>query len=342
MKVGLIGAGWVVEDLHLPALAQLADVEVVAVADDDPERLARVASRVGAAAMQSPDALLEHPGLDAVGIWLAPGAQLDAARAAIDAGVHVFMEKPLTLDPDECDRLAAQAAAAGKQVMLSLPRRFMHLPQRARALVRSGAIGEVRSVRAVPAGGGRERLVFPDWDGRHALAGVLYEMGVHHFDLWRWVLGRDIAWVDAHTSDDGSTAALVAGLTDGVTVSAAFVDATAGVDGLDVFGDRARLELSCFSFDGLRLHPASGMAGDPATRLRHGWSTMRALPRGVRTQRSGGLFVDAYRCAWAELREAIDAGRPTACTIDDGRHAIDAVRAALRSAAQGGGRVVLR
>ena len=106
LRFGLIGCGRVTETLHLPALKQLDDADVVALADISGDRLNKVADL-----FHIPDrypdyqCLLADCSIDAVAVCVPARFHVDVALAALEAGKHLFIEKPLALGLDECDRL---------------------------------------------------------------------------------------------------------------------------------------------------------------------------------------------------------------------------------------------
>src|SRR3989304_889775 len=111
VKLGLIGWGGVAENIHLPALRHGADAHVVAAAETDPDRLNRVARRfhINDRYTHFLD-LLANPAIEAVAICVPAQFHVDVALAALDAGKHLLIEKPLALSVEESDRLIERAA----------------------------------------------------------------------------------------------------------------------------------------------------------------------------------------------------------------------------------------
>ena len=107
--VGFIGAGPVVQAIHLPTLARLADeFEVVTVTDPNRDVAARVAARVNARISESVHDLLDDPAVDVVAVCSPPRFHADQVIAAIQAGAKaVFCEKPLATSVDDAERIAA-------------------------------------------------------------------------------------------------------------------------------------------------------------------------------------------------------------------------------------------
>jgi predicted dehydrogenase len=77
VTLGIIGCGWVAETFHLPALSGDRVADVVALADDDPDRLKRVADRFQVQRRYADyRALLDDPAIEAVGVWLPADRQV--------------------------------------------------------------------------------------------------------------------------------------------------------------------------------------------------------------------------------------------------------------------------
>ena len=113
LQLGLVGFGKIARDQHLPAIAALPGTELVAIAS-------RNAEAEGVANYTSLDALLAgEPGLDAVILCQPPQARYDAARMALLAGKHVFLEKPPGATVSEVEALVDLARARGVTLFAS-------------------------------------------------------------------------------------------------------------------------------------------------------------------------------------------------------------------------------
>ena len=117
IKLGIIGCGRVAEQRHFPALRYLPDVDVVAVSDIEENRIQRLADRLGIEHRSSDyRTLLERADVEAVGILTPTASHAEIALAALEAGKHVLIEKPLALTLEECDRLIAGSADSSRTV----------------------------------------------------------------------------------------------------------------------------------------------------------------------------------------------------------------------------------
>ena len=101
--------------IHVPALRR-AGFEVAALVGRDAERTRRRAERLGAGRPCTSLAEALAEGVDAVSVAAPPAAHASLAGEALDAGCHVLVEKPFTLDVAEAEHLVTAAAAAGSSV----------------------------------------------------------------------------------------------------------------------------------------------------------------------------------------------------------------------------------
>lgn len=142
---------------------------------------------------------LNRSDIDVVAVCSANGLHVEHAQLAIDAGKHVVVEKPLTLDVDAGLQLLAAAAAQGVSVSVISQRRYEPLVAAARAAVESGNLG--RPVLAECLLRWRRDSAYfaaSPWRGSKELdGGVLFNQGVHVIDLMRWLIGP-VASVSAH------------------------------------------------------------------------------------------------------------------------------------------------
>jgi predicted dehydrogenase len=153
LRVALLGCGRIA-DLQCLGYREHARAELLAVCDLD-EALARERARAWGVprVYRDPERLFADPDVDAVEILTPHHLHAEHARAALEAGKHVSLQKPPTRTLAEFDRVAAAAAASGR--CFRVFENFMHYPPHARAreLVRTGAIGEPLSVRVKTAAG---------------------------------------------------------------------------------------------------------------------------------------------------------------------------------------------
>lgn len=117
LTIGFIGLGNIIER-HIGTVAAMPEFDLVAVCDRDEEKLKRRTTELGCKGFTQYRHLLDD-GPDVVLIALPHGLHCDATVAALNAGCHVLVEKPMAVSVDECNRMLATAAECGKQLIVT-------------------------------------------------------------------------------------------------------------------------------------------------------------------------------------------------------------------------------
>jgi predicted dehydrogenase len=194
-QIGLavIGAGYWGPNLVRTALATPA-LRLEWLCDLNIERARAVlGSSTTVGATDSYEAVLGDPAVTAVAIATPAGTHFDLVRAALEAGKHVLVEKPLTPSVAEGEKLAALAQRSGLVLMCDHTYCYTPAVQRIRELIRGGEIGEVQFVDSVRINLG---LVQADVD-------VLWDLAPHDLSILDFVLPENVnpVAVAAHVGD---------------------------------------------------------------------------------------------------------------------------------------------
>lgn len=190
LRLGIVGTGAVAQLVHLPLSTHRNDVELVALADKEPEKASALAQRFDVPRVLSTEALLADDGVDAVILCTPNHLHEDEAVAALQAGKHVLVERPLALSPEGCDRVVEAARGAGRVLEVGMAHRFRPDVAALRAFIAGGELGEIYAGRVA-------------WMNRHvplrrttwrqrpeeAGGGALMDLGVQSLDLLFWILG---------------------------------------------------------------------------------------------------------------------------------------------------------
>ena len=192
VRLAVWGAG-VMGERVARAAADLPGLVVSAIIDTSHERAVAVASAVGAKPFAS---LAEAEAVDAIYIGLPNAAHRDACLEAASRGLHVLIDKPLTVTLREADEVVSAASDSGRYWMVGFSYRFRGEWRRARDLVTSGVIGEpyfvsdnvIEAYESTPAW---------YWSGE-AGGGTLGLQSHHVFDRWEWILGKAVTAISAH------------------------------------------------------------------------------------------------------------------------------------------------
>lgn len=193
IRVGVIGTGFG-SSAHIPALQRLPNVEVVAVCSRRPERAHTVAAKYGIRLATGEYRDLLRPGLaDAIVVATPPHLHHQMAFAALEAGRHLLVEKPMSRSLGEARDLVKMAELRQVVAMVNHEYRFVGSRRYARELIESGYIGEPQSAAVTVF---RSTLNDPhgitwDWLMEDAKGGgMLGAAGSHYLDALRWWFGE--------------------------------------------------------------------------------------------------------------------------------------------------------
>ena len=150
LKVGIVGAGWWATHNHIPLLQAMGDdVALAAVCRLGAEELEKVRSTFGfSAGFEDYDAMLAQADLDAVFVVSPHHMHFEHAKKALEAGCHVFVEKPMTVTADQARELEALAARSGKVASIPHGWNFRDYAATAAAWMAQGGVGKVLHVAA--------------------------------------------------------------------------------------------------------------------------------------------------------------------------------------------------
>ena len=323
-RVGVIGCGTVACWAHLPALRRMRNVRLVCAADPSEEARARAVRWVPELHADAAD-LLARDDVDAVVVAVPSHLHARVAVEALEAGRHVYLEKPLALTPAEGRRVAEAARTADTVLAVGLNRREHPSFRRARALVADGRIGAVRAIQSVFCESAVDGM--PRWKrSRRTGGGVLPDLATHHADLVRWITGQALvegggAARDLESEED--EARVWWRTEEGVEVHAFFSYRAATVDRMTLVGQRGVIHVDRHRFR-VELEVARPGAYRPRPRF------VAAGPGELlgRLGSAAGVVRDpSYRRALAAFVEGIrgDPARPAPAGPEDGLHALGAV-----------------
>ncbi len=190
LRIGVIGAG--VGALHLAAYTQLPEVEVVALAGLDDDRVARVAAEYKVPrTYREYEHMLAAPDVDAVSICLPNYLHAPVAIAALEAGKHVLVEKPLAPNAVDAATIAEAAKAHDRVLMISFDKRHRSDVLWIKEYIDSGALGRIYYAKAHwMRRAGIPRLGSWFVNKEQAGGGPLVDLGVHVLDIAMYLMGE--------------------------------------------------------------------------------------------------------------------------------------------------------
>ncbi|MCA8942064.1 MAG: Gfo/Idh/MocA family oxidoreductase [Planctomycetes bacterium] len=187
LRLGLVGAGRIARD-YIRVLETVPELSIVGTADLDAAARGRAASWTLAPTFSTVDRMLAETELDVVLIASPPATHCGAALQALDAGCHVFCEKPLATAADHAERMLAAARAADRVLMMASKFRFVDDVAEARRILQDGVIGDIAFYHNAFC----SRVDMTErWNAVPEIAGggVLIDNGTHSVDLARFLVG---------------------------------------------------------------------------------------------------------------------------------------------------------
>jgi 1,5-anhydro-D-fructose reductase (1,5-anhydro-D-mannitol-forming) len=197
---GLVGTGRIAEDRMLPGIIAHAGNRLIGVVSRDQGRADTFAKKFGAEhAYTSYDDLLRNPDVTVVAIHTPNSQHAAQAIAAARAGKHVFCDKPMATSVADAERMVRECEKAGVKLGVNFHNRFMPCFIETRRLIASGEIGEVQMVQLEASPGARPGGRLGSWrvDGAIAGLGTTNSIGVHVYDILRYLLASEITMVSA-------------------------------------------------------------------------------------------------------------------------------------------------
>jgi len=220
IRVGVIGTGAISQVVHVPIFAEREDVDLAVVADADLHKADALSRRFDVPQVLTAEATIEHPDLHAVVISTPNHLHEEMAIAALEAGKHVFVERPLATSAEGAQRVIEAAERAGRVLVVSMPHRFRPGVAALRNFIAGGELGDLYAVR----GSWMTRLMPGSrhtwrYDRKEAGGGALIDLGVPALDLCLWLVGfpamKRVACITRGVGSDVEAAATLMAETEG-------------------------------------------------------------------------------------------------------------------------------
>lgn len=337
--IGIIGTG-TIASYHAEGIDSIPGAELVAAYALDTGQARAFARDRSIVSHETLDALLDDERVDIVAICTPSGTHLEPALAAAEAGKHVLVEKPLEVTLERCDRLIEGAERAGVKLGTILQARTNANAVAARAAIEAGRLGTpilgsayakfFRTQEYYDGGG---------WKGTRAIdgGGALMNQGIHAVDLLTWLMGP-IVRVTARTAALGHDRIEVE------DVAVALLEFENGAFGT-IEGSTAaypglfkRIEL-CGTGGSIVLEEEDvrtwqfreELAEDAAIRDRFA----NATTSGGGASDPKAIDAAGHARIYADMVDALDAGRDPLVPGREGRRAVAVIRAIYESAERG-------
>jgi predicted dehydrogenase len=355
LRVGVVGCGIVAQVMHLPYLRELADrYEVRALCDISPHALAHAGGLFPEARRHAAWDEVLNETLDAV-LVLIPGSHAPVATAAAERGCHVFVEKPMCVNPDEGRELLGAVAAAGVVLMVGYMKRYDPAYEELARTLDPGAVRFVRLTtlespfepylahHQLSRGVGdidpqllaelaaddaaRVALALPDEDelSRRVYRAILLDSMVHELNAVRALLGEPTELHFAHIAPGGGS----------VHVSLAFGAVECAALWIDLPGiTRYEQDWSFYADDtraSLRF-PSPFLRSEPTQLVREGGEP--GTPAAWRTVETIS-YEEAFKRELVEFHAAVTEGRAPRTDGEDALRDVVLCQAIVRAHAQG-------
>ena len=182
LRAAVIGLGSMGRN-HVRVWDEAVDgVELVAIADPDPEALRRASDGRRVRAYADAGAMLAEESLDLVSVAVPTSMHLPATLAALGSGAHVLVEKPIAASREEAEAMMAAATDAGRILSVGHIERFNPAIRELRRRLAAGELGRIFEIRATRLG------PFP---ARIRDVGVVLDLAPHDLDVMRYLIGSD-------------------------------------------------------------------------------------------------------------------------------------------------------
>ena len=146
-RIGVVGAGWWSTYTHIPALQAHTDVGEIVLCDSNADKLDAAAERYEIARRYTDlNQMLATEALDGAIIATNHASHFALAKACLERGLHVMIEKPMTLYAGDARALAELAQRQGKEIIVGYPYHFTTHVNQVRAVIQSGELGAIQLV----------------------------------------------------------------------------------------------------------------------------------------------------------------------------------------------------
>lgn len=326
IKLGLIGAGLAVRNLHWPILnAMRGRIQVCAVASGTRTSAESVATLVGGACVfDDYRALLADPSIDAVLVAVPIGLNATVFEDAIRSGKHVLAEKPLAATPDEARSILSMRRINGQVIAVAENFRYRDDIVKAKSVIENGEIGDVFAFQVSALfhieADVRRSYLEKQWRTRpEHPGGFILDAGVHAVAGMRDLLGNPsevFAQVIGNTTDFGGPDTILMQL-----------KLESGAAGHYLACYRATLPKET-TFDFAAYGTRGGLW---LSKGNVRWATASGDRRNFRT----AYFDKGYHRQWQNFWKAVRGEEPVTSTIEDAFADLMVIDAALRSAKSG-------
>ena len=342
INVGIIGLGRSGWELHAAPLSKFPEYHLAAVCDQSEKRRAEAAQAFGVKAYAEWQAVVGDPAIQLVVVSTPSNMHTDLAVAALEAGKHVLVEKPMAITLADCERIVAAAQKAGKILTVFHNRRWDRDYQMVKKLVQDDLLGELLSLDSRVMTYGPEWATYgvaeydPRWRTKAAFGGgFLADWGPHLVEQCLDLTDQKPTSISCQLRSQLWATEVEDYFNMRLTFASGLLVTLEGTN-------NARLPLPRWFVVGrngtLTADGAWGHWTDMHIRTTLSGTTMDLAPQNIGPS-SGSRNMDVGEelsaCFYTDLAEAIYSGRPPAITAQRAREVMAILEAARQSSGSG-------
>jgi len=336
VRIGIVGIGNMGCSHAQQILAgKVSRMELAAVADESPDKCARVPQ---VKSFTSASEMMASGLIDAILIATPHYDHTTIGIAALNAGLHVMVEKPISVHRADCERLiAAYKGREKKQVFAAMfNQRTDHYYKKIRELIRSGELGEIRRVNWIITNWFRTHAYYSSGGWRATWAGegggVLLNQCPHNLDLFQWMFGLPVTlsahcafgrYHDIEVEDDVTATMTFANGATGVFITS--TGEAPGTNRLEITGERGKV---VYENDKISYTRNEIPMGDFSRTTPHSFACPPTWDVTIPASGHGGQHVEVLQ----NFTDAILDGVPLVAPAPEGIHSVSLANAMLLSA----------
>ena len=315
VKFGIIGVG-AIGRLHAEHLAKhIPNASLVAIADSYVTAAKDIAGKLGVEKVyEDYNQMLDDPAVEAVAIAAPTFLKKEMVPAAAKKGKHVFVEKPMSLTPQECELMISAAKDAGVKLQVGYQRRFDHAFVKVEKAIVAGDLGKIMIINSAtrdPPSNPQGWSIDPKLGG-----GIWLDTSSHDFDAIRFLSKAEVTEVYAEAANLVFDHFKPLGMWDTVLVTLKMSNgALAHVDSCQwtVYGYDVRAEVF-----GTKAAAFIGMGENSGARILKGDIIVEDLPLTFQQR-----FAQAYRDELMDFADCILSKRAPKVSGEDGKKGVE-------------------
>lgn len=348
VRFGLVGAGAIAES-HITGISKTEGAELSAICEKNPARVEELKKQYSVPCFTDIKDMLSAGLVDAVDITTPSGLHLDPAMKALDASVHVLVEKPMEITTERIDRMIEAAGKKGVKLGCVFQSRFRPLPRKIKGLIDGGLLGEIYSGSAYcKLYRTQEYYDSGGWRGTWEIdgGGCLMNQGIHTVDFLLWNMGgvrQIIASADSRGRENVEVETIAVALLEFENGAKGVIESTTLAypqlkEYIEIFGSKGTITFNSSGIDRLELidpSPGEEKARDGLLSAQRGADLHRAA---VEKKDIGTVVTSSdqgHAPVIEDFVESIQSGREPYIPGSEARRSVELITSIYESAKAG-------